>query len=159
VNVYLLRTVRLPEIQGRDVLICIQILILLLYTPIFIFIEEGLWDIPANSAAAKIYPLLKAQSGPILSQQGSFALFGSGEIFIQLFDFAALSRAGLWDQNLLLKEIDNQAFPFVITEFPIERPSTSENAKERFTPEMLEALRANYQPLMAVRPYHLYFPR
>jgi hypothetical protein len=159
VLLFLLRTVNLPVIQGRDVLIGVQILILFVYTPIFIFVEEGLWDIPSYGAAAKIYPLLKAHSGPILSQQGSFALFGSGEIFIQLFHFTALSRAGLWDQSLLLKEIEKQTFPFVITEFAIERPATSENAKERFTPEMLEALRAHYQPLMTVDPYHLYFPR
>ncbi len=159
VLLYLMRTMNLPDIQGRDVLICIQILILLLYTPAFIFIEEGSWDIPANEAAQKIYPLLKAQSGPILSQQGSFALFGGGEIYIQLFDFANLSRAGVWNQNLLLREIEKQTFPFVITEFSIEDAASSENVRERFTPEVLKALRANYQHLVDEYPYHLYCPR
>jgi hypothetical protein len=156
---YLLRTVNLPAIPARQTLVSLQILILFLYAPLFIFLEEGLWDIPANKAAAKIYPLLKIHRGPILSQQNSFALFGTGEIYIQLFDFATLSRAGLWDQNLLLREVGRKTFSAVITEFPIEGPASSENARERFTPEMLEALRRNYQRQEAVYPYYVYSPR
>lgn len=156
---YLSRTSGLPVIRGREALVSIQILLLLCYTPLFIFIEEGLRDIPANRAAKKIYPLLSAKPGPLLSQQGSFALFSRGEIYIQLFHFTALSRAGLWDQNLLLKEIQNHTFSFVITEFPIEQQTLSENARERFTPEMLQALRQNYQALETVHPYYLYVPR
>jgi hypothetical protein len=157
---YLLRTTGLPLVRGRDVMVSLQILFLLIYTPLFIFLEEGPWDLAGNQAAKKIYPLLKADSGPILSQQGSFALFSRGEIFIQLFHFSALSRAGFWNQDVLLKEIGDHTFSWVITEFPIEEPAT-ENApdKERFTPEMLEALRKNYQRREAFYPYYLYNPR
>jgi hypothetical protein len=155
----LLKRTGLPAIKGRDVLVSVQILILLAYAPLFIFLEEGLWDIPANRAAAKVYPMLKTQQGPVLSQQGSFALFGRGEIFIQLFHFTALSRAGLWDQNRLLREINQRAFSFVVTEFPIEQPVLSENARERFTPEMIQAMRKHYQRVQVFRPYYLYAPR
>lgn len=155
----LLRVTRLPAIRGREVLASIQILILLLYTPLFVFLEEGLWDIPANRAAGEIYALLAEKPGPIVSQQGSFALFARGEIYIQLFHFTALARAGLWDQNLLLRDIAERKFPFVITEFPMERGELSENARERFTPEMLESLRSNYRPFKVVHPYHVYVPR
>jgi len=51
-----MRTEGLPAIRGRDALVVIQILLLFLYLPVFIFVEEGLWDIPANKAAAEIYP-------------------------------------------------------------------------------------------------------
>jgi hypothetical protein len=155
----LLRVTGLPAIKGRDALVSIQILVLFLYAPLFVFLEEGLWDIPANRAAAKIYPVLKTQPGPILSQQGSFALFGRGEIFIQLFHFTALSRAGLWDQNRLVREIEQRTFSFVVTEFPIEQPALSENAWERFTPEMIRALGENYQRMKVFHPYYLYAPR
>ncbi len=67
----LLRVTHLPAIRGREVLVSIQILILFLYTPLFIFLEEGLWDIPANRAACRIYPLLADRPGPILSQHNS----------------------------------------------------------------------------------------
>jgi hypothetical protein len=156
---YLLRTTGLPAIKGRDVLVSIQILLLFLYTPLFIFLEEGQFDIPANKAATRIYSLLEGHPGPILSQQGSFVLFSRGEIFIQLFHFIGLSRAGIWDQNLLLREINRHTFSVVITEFPIERQALSGNARERFTPEMLAALCRSYQRMEAIYPYYLYLPR
>lgn len=156
---FLLRNTSLPAIRGRDVLVSVQILLLLIYTPIFIVLEEGIWDISAIRAADKIYPLLNSTSGPILSQQGSFSLFSRGEIYIQLFHFTALSRAGFWDQDLLLERINQRTFPLVITEFPLELPISSDNERERFTPEMLEALRQNYRSLEAHYPYHVCIPR
>jgi hypothetical protein len=156
---YLLRTTGLPSIQGKEALVTLQIIFLLCYTPLFIFLQEGLFDIPANKAATQIYPLLRTQSGPILSQQGSFALFGRGEIFIQLFHFTALSRAGMWDQNLLLREINAKTFSNVITEFPISRSILSADDAERFTPEALEALRKNYRLDRTLIPYYLYVPQ
>jgi hypothetical protein len=155
----LLKATGLPAIKGRDALVSLQILVLLLYTPLFIFLEEGRWNIAANRAAPRIYSVLKTRPGPVLSQQGSFALFGRGEIYIQLFHFAALSRAGLWDQNRLLREIRQHTFSFVITEFPIEQPALPENARERFTPEMIEALREEYQRMEIFHPYYAYVPR
>jgi len=155
---YLLRTHGLPLLRGRQVLSSIQILIVLVYTPLFIFLEEGLSDVASNRAAERIYPLLTEGSGPILSQQGSFPLFSRGEIYIQLFHFTAMSRVGLWDQRLLLKEIEDHTFSWVITEFPIEDSITNSDDQERFTPEMVEALRRNYRRRETIYPYYLYRP-
>jgi hypothetical protein len=153
---FLVRTAGLPEIPGRAALVSIQILILFIYAPLFIVVEEGIWDMSANRAAAPIYSWIQNQTGPVLSQQNSFPLFGRGSIGIQLFHFAALSRAGLWDQRRFLNEIDQRAFCCVITEFPIEEPIRSDSAEERFTPEMLEALRKNYRRENVIYPYYLY---
>jgi len=157
--VYLLWADVLPAVKERPVLVSIQVLLLFLYAPFFVFIEEGLWDMRANKAAHKVYRILATRPGPILSQQGSFPLFSRGEIFIQLFHFTALSRAGLWDQNRLAREIEHRSFAFVITEFSIDQPDLPENARERFTPEMIEALRKNYRHMQAIDPYYLYVPR
>lgn len=157
--VYLLLTfVDLP-LRRKDLLVSLQILFLFIYAPLFIVVEEGLRDMACNRAATNIYPLLREGSGPILSQQGSFPLFARGEIYIQLFHFTALSRAGVWDQAALLKAIDAHAFSWVITEFPIEHPVWSADDLERFTPEMAEALRRNYRLEQACYPYYLYRPR
>jgi len=86
-------------------------------------------------------------------------LFGHGEIYIQLFHFSGLSRAGIWNQSLFLREIEKHTFSWVITEFPIEHAPPSDSDVERFTPEMLESLRRNYQRDTAVYPYYLYVPR
>ncbi len=156
---YLMKVKRLPEIPGKDALVAAQILLLFVYTPCFIFLEEGLWDRAANRAAGRIYPMLDSNPGPILSQQGSFALFSHGEIYVQLFHFCALSRAGMWDQQLLVRDIDRHKFPWVITEFPIEESGLSSTDRERFTPEILDALRAGYRLREAIYPYFIYAPR
>jgi uncharacterized membrane protein YhaH (DUF805 family) len=156
---YLLRTFGSLPLRRKDLLVSLQILFLFIYTPFFIFVEEGLRDMACNRAAAKIYPLLRQGSGPILSQQGSFALFARGEIHIQLFHFTALFRAGVWDQKVLLNEIGEHTFSWVITEFPIEDPVWTADDRERFTPEMAEALRRNYRRDRAFYPYYLYRPR
>jgi hypothetical protein len=153
---FLVRTANLPAIPGRAALVSLQILILMIYAPLFVIIEEGLWDMEANRAAAPIYQWIQNQSGLVLSQQNSFPLFSRGEIYIQLFHFTALSRAGLWDQSNLLREIDKRTFCCVITEFPIEEVAQSNNAEERFTPEMLKALQKNYRREKAIYPYYLY---
>jgi hypothetical protein len=155
---YLLKTAGLPTMPSRRTLVSIQIFLLLLYAPAFIILEEGLWDISANRAAPKIYSLLKNRQGPVLSQQGSFALFSRGEIYIQLFHFSGLSRAKMWDQKPFLKSIEKQSFCCVITEFPIEDPVLSETDRERFTPEILASVRKNYRLLESVYPYFFYVP-
>ncbi len=156
---FLLRTTGVFSMRGRDRLVSLQIVFLLIYTPLFIMVEEGQWDMAANRAAKEIFPLLKTEHGPILSQQGSFALFTRGEIYVQLFHFSALSRAGLWDQGLLVRDIDQRIFAWVITEFPIEESIAAADDRERFTPEMQEALRRNYLRREAIYPYYLYRPR
>jgi Dolichyl-phosphate-mannose-protein mannosyltransferase len=156
---YLMRTEKLPAVRGRDALVAAQVLFLLIYAPLFVFWEEGYRGMACNRAAEKIYPMLESDTGPILSQQGSFALFGRGGIFVQLFHFSALSRAGLWDQGLLLKEIDRRGFSWVITEFPVEDSTGDASDQERFTPEILEALRRNYARHGLFYPYHVYRPR
>ena len=153
---FLLHATRLPAIQGREILVSIQILILLIYAPLFVVFEEGWWDMSANRAAGKIYPLIQAHPGPVLSQQNSFPLFSRGEIYIQLFHFTGLSRAGLWDQNRLLREINARTFGCVVTEFPVEETVRSDNAVERFTPEMIAALRTNYRRVETAHPYYFY---
>ncbi len=160
---YLIYTTDFPFLKRRKLLISVQILCLFMYAPLFILVEEGSGNISSYRAAQKIYPLLKAESGsepgPILSQQGSFALFSRGEIYIQLFHFSGLARAGLWDQRHILEPIDNRVLSWVITEFPIESGDLYADDNERFTPELVEALKRNYKRREVFVPYYLYAPK
>jgi hypothetical protein len=154
----LLRTSPPLWLRGKGLLVPVQILALLIYAPLFIFVEEGLYNTACNRAASRIYPLIEEGSGPILSQQGSFPLFARGEIYVQLFHSTALSRSGIWDQGMLLDKIGKKTFPWVITEFPIESAVLSKDDQERFTPEMVQALRENYRRCEAIPPYYIYRP-
>lgn len=156
---YILRTTGLPHIRGKERWVSIQVLFLLLYAPLYILLEQGPWARAANKSSSEVYRTIQASSGPILSQQGSYPLFGRGGIYIQLFHFSSLWRAGQWDQSRILSDVARQTFSYVITEFPIEDPVMSEDRLERFTPEMISMLRSNYQYIYTAYPYYLYGPR
>jgi hypothetical protein len=156
--VYLLATggVRFPP--GRRALAAAQLGLLMLYAPAFVLLEEGAWDWPAVRAAPEVRALLETEPGPILSEQGSFPLFARGEIHVQLFHFAALARQGRWDQAPLLREVREQRLPWVVTEFPLEGRRDAD-ARERFTEELLLALRQGYVRRATLGPYFVYEPR
>ncbi len=155
---FLIRTTGLSAMPGRGLLLSCQIILLLIYTPLYVAVEEGRFGMASNRAAERIYPLLETARGPILSQQGSFALFGAGAIHIQLGHFAALSRAGLWDENKLRLEIESSKFMWVVTEWPIEEPIERSDDIERFNPAIVDALRRNYSREAVILPYFVYRP-
>ncbi|MEP7274582.1 MAG: hypothetical protein ABI882_24040, partial [Acidobacteriota bacterium] len=138
--------------------ISVQLVVLLVYCPLFIFVEEGRFGMKSDTAAERIYPILRSVPGRVLAQQSSFSLFTNGEIPIQLFHFTALARAGLWDMKKLEGEIEARAFAWVVTEFPIESAELTADDLERFTPEVVAALRQNYSRVEAVAPYFIYRP-
>jgi Dolichyl-phosphate-mannose-protein mannosyltransferase len=156
--VYLLATggVRFPA--GRRALAAAQLGLLMAYAPAFVLLEEGLWDWQAVRAAPAVRALLETAPGPVLSEQGSFPLFTRGEIHIQLFHFAALARDGRWDQAPLLREVREQHLAWVVTEFPLEG-EPDDDARERFTGELLLALRHDYVRRTTLGPYFVYEPR
>lgn len=151
-----LRESRAMESTTVRRLLRIQVAVLALYCPVFIIAEAGPFGVESNAAAARVYPLLKTVPGEILAQQSSFSLFTNGEIPIQLFHFTALSRAGLWNMGRLEERIQQRAFAWVITEFPIESRDLTADDLERFTPECLAALRAKYSRTEVIGPYYLY---
>ena len=144
----------------RDRLVTFQLLILLVYTPLYILLENGPFAFASRRASASILPLVEHTRGPIISQQGGFALFATGQIFIQLGHFVNLSRAGLWDRQKIIRDIESRRaeWVWVITLFDINSGELSEDDRERFTPDMVEALRRNYRIQKIVQPYYLYAP-
>ena len=159
VLIFLLRMPVSFKTAGKNIWVSVQILLLLVQAPLFILLEEGYPNRAANRAYHEIYQIIKSSpGGPILSQQGSFPLFTRGEIYIQLFHFTGLYRAGIWDQKHLLDAIENRTFPYVITEFPVTESNGGADERERFTPEIIESLKANYKFMKEVYPYYIYRP-
>jgi hypothetical protein len=146
----------LRECPVRNSLVLAQAAILVLYAPLYVLLEEGRQARASTASAERIYSLLETVPGPVLSQQSSFSLFSRGEIPIQLFHFSALSRQGLWDQSKLLREVEDENFSWVVTEFPLEGGEVSASDRERFTPELIEALSRHYRRSSAIGPYFIY---
>lgn len=143
---------------ARPVLIFAQALLLIVYAPLFVVFEEGGPARSASAAANRVYSVIRTADGPVLSQQGSFSLFTRGEIPVQLFQFSNLSRLGLWDQTRLLSDVESKRFAWVITEFDVTSNGLSSSDRERFTPELVEAIRKNYSLREKVAPYFILRP-
>jgi hypothetical protein len=125
----------------------------------FVLLEEGPWDRAANAAAPAVRRLLETAPGPVISQQGSFSLFTRGEIHVQLFHFEQLARAGHWDEGPLVREVEEGRLAWVVTEFPLEEGLADADARERFSPRLLEALSHRYVRRQQIGPYYVYQPR
>jgi len=143
----------------RPMLIFAQALLLIVYAPLFVLFEEGGPARAASAAANRVYSVIRTVDGPVLSQQGSFSLFTRGEIAVQLFQFSSLSRLGLWDQTRLLSDVESKRFAWVITEFDVTSNGLSSSDRERFTPELIEAIRKNYIVRQDVAPYFILRPK
>ena len=133
-----------------------QAAILLLYAPLYMMAEEGPFARASNQAAPEVRKILASAPGPVLAQQSSFSLFTRGEIHIQLFHFTALARAGLWDGDRLRREVDDRYFTWAVTEFPLEDGHPRADDLERFTPEVIAALRRRYRRIATVGPSFIY---
>jgi hypothetical protein len=157
--VYLLLTGGLAFPDGRQVFAIAQLVILLLYAPAFVLLEEGPFDRASIAAAPSVRALLQTEPGPVVSQQGSFALFTRGEIYVQLFHYASLARMGRWDERPLVVAIEERKPAWVVTESPLEEPVASDDDWERFTPAVREALARNYVRRAQIGPFYVYRPR
>jgi hypothetical protein len=158
VAVYLVKHGGLYPRPGGEGRTRLQLAALLVYAPLFVLVQEGPFDRSSFESAPVMRALLASASGPIVSQQGSFSLFTRGEIHVQLFHFMGLARMGVWDEAPLLREVEEHRVAWVVTESPLEGPLQGNPARERFSPELWEALGRNYERRAHYGPYYVYGP-
>jgi hypothetical protein len=155
---YLLRASGLPAMPRRDRLVAAQLMLLLVYAPLHVALEHGPFAIATRQASAKVLPVIREHPGPVISQAGHLALFGSGEIYIQLGHFMNLARTGMWDQGRIIADVAERKLEWAVTLFDIHGRNLSADDRERFTPELLAVLQQNYRLTMREGPYFLYRP-
>jgi hypothetical protein len=91
----------------------------------------------------KLEEIVAGADGPVLADEymGLVTLQGR-PLYIQPFEVTQLANAGLWDQTGLIEGIRDGEFSLVLIHYFPEYPVY----KERWTPEMLAAIRHNYAP-------------
>ncbi|MGC9327117.1 MAG: hypothetical protein ACP5I1_05760, partial [Candidatus Hinthialibacter sp.] len=85
--------------------------------------------------------ILARTKGPILSDRAGVALIAGHPLVFQPFILTQLEREGKWDPTALLQRIRSREFPLVLLQFSLDDPNWD---RERFTPEMIDALRESY---------------
>ena len=62
----------------------------------------------------KISAMIRKTHGTILSEDMGLLIANGREIFYEPFPMGQMSYSGLWDENLIIRELDRQTFPLAI---------------------------------------------
>jgi len=68
-----------------------------------------------------------------------------------------LHRQGRWSQEAFLAQLNSRELALIVLERDVQ--SSDIKFAERFSPEVREAIGANYRKTSELTPYHLYEPR
>jgi ABC-type sugar transport system permease subunit len=100
--------------------------------------------------------VVESAKGPILADEYAGLLPLDGRrLYLQPFEMTQLQRDGRWDQSTLLTSIRRRTFPAILIWKPPYAPGL---VRERWTPEMLEAIEENYEPTQKLAGTVVYRP-
>ncbi|MBM3135544.1 MAG: glycosyltransferase family 39 protein [Chloroflexi bacterium] len=108
-----------------------------------------------RQAYERLSPLIRAQTGLILSEDLGLLVLNGQEVPYYSFEYAQLARTGRWDQQWELAALRQQHFSLVV----LER-GTRENPDryQRFTREVLSEVDRSYALAEEVARYRVYRP-
>jgi hypothetical protein len=90
----------------------------------------------------EIMGIIRRSEGPVITDEHMGMLpLQNRAIYIQPFEVTQLARDGLWDPQPFVEAVTRQEFPLIL----IFDVPNSDLLEERWTPEMLAAIRQNYQ--------------
>lgn len=123
-------------------------------------LTDYLPDINGRRAKAgelrKLEDRVASSNGPILADEYmGLVTLENRPLYIQPFEVTQLAKAGMWDQKPLLDSIARQEFPLILIHY---YPSF-DVYKERWTPEMLDAINAAYTPVEQEADTRVYMPK
>ena len=94
----------------------------------------------------KIYTSFCQSKGEVLSEYPSFAIFSGKQVIFQPATFTQLAKRGIWDQSLIIDDIEKKRFSLILLSY----------GRRRWTNEMLEAIKGNYIPLERLEMFRIW---
>lgn len=91
--------------------------------------------------------LIRNAKGPVISWDMSLLLANNRPIYFEAFPMAQMGYSGVWDQQPILKAIQDKQIALMVLYFltPVLK------GDRNFTPEFINALAENYQPIGTVK--------
>ena len=108
------------------------------------------------TALQRLEQMVQDFEGPVPSDEymGMLTLEGR-PLYIQPFEVSQLANDGKWDQGPFVNDLENQKFEGIL----IHHFGSSPVHKERWTPEMLAAIEANYRPAKTMGGTVVFIPQ
>jgi len=102
----------------------------------------------------RISAIIQAARGDIISEDAGILVMNDRRVLYQPFEFTQLSYQGLWDQSRFVRDIDIQKFGLLI----LGSDTQGAYDEERFTPEMVAAIRRCYALQEQIGDWYIYKP-
>lgn len=118
---------------------------------------QDVWDARGRDEAAQVLERIERTDGPVLSEDMTLLVLAGKEIVYQPFEMTQLARQGVWRPDAFLRSLERGEFGLVVLRFDIESPPWWE--LERFSAEMLRAMRRGYVRSGRIGGYRLYEPK
>jgi ABC-type glycerol-3-phosphate transport system permease component len=113
--------------------------------------------IAQRAGLARLEQIVEYSNGTVLADEYAGLLPLDGRrVYLQPFEMTQLQRDGRWDQGPLLRSIERRKFHAILIWKP---PYAAGIERERWTPEMLEAIEENYGPVHKYAETVVYRPR
>ncbi len=122
-------------------------------------VPSGLQDyvVDQEREVRQLSGIVAGADGPVLTDEymGLLPLNGK-RIHLQPFEMTQLSRDGAWNQDRALRSIRREEYAVVMMWEP---PFAKDIKRDRWTPEMLRAIKARYEPTDRLADMVVYRPR
>ena len=113
---------------------------------------------PGERESARLAHAYVAQlQGDVLSEDMSFTVTTGKRLYLQPFEFSQQAEQGEWDQRPLLDDVRRGHFVAVVLRFDLAGDPSWHS--ERFTRQLIDALRESYVPDSVYGDYYIYRPR
>lgn len=101
---------------------------------------------------------LKGLDGDIIVEDPQIALRSGHRLYFEAFPMTALSERGLWDQRGFVNDVASGKFGAIVLQFDLKKDDALFSSKERFTTNVLDAMRSGYHLDKRYGPIYLYKP-
>ncbi len=105
----------------------------------------------------RISAIVRETAGPVLVENADWAVLNGKAFLFDAFSFAQLHYQERWDQTPVVARIEGGDYDLVLLSFPLDAVPALK--RQRFTPEVLAALRERYTLSERIGRWHLYVPR
>lgn len=101
---------------------------------------------------------LKRLDGDIIVEDPQIALRSGHRLYFESFPMTELSKRGIWDQRGFVDDIASGKFGAIVLQFDLKADDVYFSSGERFTKEMVSAMRTGYHLEKRSGPLYLYVP-
>jgi len=114
---------------------------------------------PVYQQIGNISKMIQSVAQPILSEDAGILVLNDKQIWFQPFIMCQLSKQGIWNQGPFVRDIQANKYGLILLNANIAIDPIDAIRSDRFTLQMIQAIRNSYRLSYNSRDYYLYIPK